>query len=199
MSDNKLHKIMADLIYEANMVSAARVVIRTLNDNFDLINQYLEYSTFFVVVRETCMQCLYLSTVKIFDQYDRKETSSLKFLKKAVSRESDIDKDKADEIIEIIDGFLKDHDIAGTLDRIREIRHQFIAHKQTGAEQIARDITLNEFYGFIDETFELLDQVADRIGFHGSKRVTRGSPVKSSIESVLYTLFPVGNSGYKIS
>ena len=39
MSDNKLNKIMADLIYEANMVSAARVVLRTLNDSFNRINE----------------------------------------------------------------------------------------------------------------------------------------------------------------
>ena len=36
MSDNKLDKIMADLNYEANTVSAARVVVRTLNDNIGL-------------------------------------------------------------------------------------------------------------------------------------------------------------------
>ena len=190
MSENKLNKIMADLIYEANTISAARVVLRTLNDNVDLINQYLEYSTFFVVVKETCLQCLYLSTVKIFDQYDREETSSLKFLKKAVSQNRNIDKDKADEIIETIDNFLRDNNIAGTLERIKEIRHQSIAHKQTEAEQKAKNITMNEFYWLIDETFALLNQVADKIGFHGNKRVTRGSTVKSSIQSVLYTLLP---------
>ena len=45
----------------------------------------------------------------------------------------------------------------------------------SGAEQNAREITMNEFYWLIDETFALLNQVADKIGFHGNKRVTRGA------------------------
>ena len=65
MSDNKLRKIMADLFYEANTLSAARIVIKILNDYDDLIKQYVEYSVFFAVVRDTCMQSLFLSTTKI--------------------------------------------------------------------------------------------------------------------------------------
>ena len=100
----------------------------------------------------------------------------------------DADQDKATEIIDTIDDFLNDHDIAGTLDRIREIRHQFIAHKQTEAQLEARDITMNDFYGLIDKTFELLNEIADRIGFHGNQRITRGDEVKSSIQSLFYAL-----------
>ena len=183
---------MADLIYEANTLCAVRVVIRTLADNVGLINQHVEFSTFFAVVEETCFQCLFISTGKIFDQYDHKETSSLKSLRKALfqGRGVDIDKDKTDESIKKIDDLLRDHDISGTLDRIKEIRHQFIAHKQTEAEQKAKDITMNEFYGLIDKTFIVFNQVADRIVFHGNKRIIKGDTVKSSIHSVLNTLFP---------
>ena len=201
MAENKLDKIMGDLIYEANTLCAVRVVIRTLADNVDLINQYVEYSTFFAVVEETCLQCLFLSTGKIFDQYDHKETSSLKSLKRALlqGRGVDIDKDKADELIVLVDDFLRDHENAGILDRIKEIRHQFIAHKQTEAEQNAQDITMNELYGLIDKTFIVLNQVADRIGFHGNKRIIKGDTVKSSILSVLDTLFPGGNPSHNTS
>ena len=201
MSDNKIDKIMADLINEANTVSAARVVFRTLNDNIDLINQH-EHSTFFVVVMETCRQCMILSTAKIFDRSKYDETSSLKYLKKALceGRGVEVDKDEVCEIIETIDDFLQDHDIAGTLNRIKEIRHQFVAHKQTIADQKAKDITLHEFYGFIDETFELLDQVADKIGFHVNKKVTKGSTVRLSLQSVLDTLYsPSGNPSHNAS
>ena len=48
MSDNKPDKIMADLINEANTLSAARTVFISLNKNIDLINQQQTgYSTFF--------------------------------------------------------------------------------------------------------------------------------------------------------
>ena len=201
MSDNKLDKIMADLIYEANTVSAARVVFRTLNDNIDLINQH-EHSTFFVVVMETCRQCMILSTAKIFDRSKYDETSSLKYLKKALceGRCVEVDKDEACEIIETIDDFLEDYDNAGTLNRIREIRDQVGAHRQTEPEQSAKDTTMNEFYEFIDKTFELLDQVADKIGFHVNKKVTKGSTVRLSLQSVLHTLYsPSGNSSHNTS
>ena len=189
MSDNKLDKIMADLINEANTLSAARTVFISLNKNIDLINQQQTgYSTFFAVVIDICRQCLFLSTVKIFDM--AKHSSSLKSLKEALSRDDNIDKDKADELVKKIDDFLKNPDIAETLDRIREIRHQSIAHKQTEAEQKAEDRTYNEFYGLIDKTFLVLDQVADGIDFHENKRITKGSPVKKSIQRVLDTLFP---------
>ena len=189
---------MANLIDEANMVSAARVVFRTLNDNIDLINQH-EHSTIFVVVKKACSQCMILSTAKIFDQFKYNETSSLKYLKEALSRESDIDKDKAKEIIEIIDDFLNDPDNARILGRIREIRNQFVAHKQTEAVQETGDITLNDFYEFTDKTFELLDQVADRIGYHENKRVTKGSTVESSLLSVLFTLLSGNYSSHNTS
>ena len=199
MSDNKLRKIMADLFYEANTLSAARIVIKILNDYDDLIKQYVEYSVFFAVVRDTCMQSLFLSTTKIFDESKYNETSSLKYLKMALPQESEIDKDKAKEIIATIKEFLCDDDIKRTLNTIKEIRNQFIAHKQIEVELKARDMTMDDIYGFIDETFKLLNQVADRIGFPGYQRITKGNTVEESIESVLYTLFPVGNSGYKIS
>ena len=191
MSDNKLNKIMADLIYEANTVLAARVVFRTLNGNVNLINWHVEYAPFFDVVRDTCRQRLFLSTVKIFDQYQHKEKSSLKSLKKALEQGEgvEIDKDKADEIIKTIDDFLRDNDIAGILKRVEEIRHQFIAHKQTEPEQNARDITMDEFDRLIDKTIGLLSQVADRTGFHEEGIIT-GSAVKSSTQNVLDTLFP---------
>ena len=180
---------MADLINEANTLSAARTVFIYLNKNIDLINQQQTgYSTFFVVVIMICRQCLFLSTGKIFDK--SKHSSSLKSLKKALSQDDDIDKDKADELVETIDDILNDPDIAGTLGRIMEIRHQSIAHKQTEAEQKAEDRTYNEFYGLIDKTFEVLDQVADGIGFHENRRITKGSMVKASTRSVLGTLFP---------
>ena len=189
---------MGDLINEANTLSAVRVVFRTLNENVDLTNQYREYRTFFVVVKKICWQCLFLSTVKIFDQNKYKEISSLKSLKKALiqRRDVNIDKDKADKLVKTIDDFLRDNDIAGTLKRIKEIRHQIIAHKQMGAEQKAKDITLNEFYGLIDKTFVVLDQVADGIGFHENKRITKGSMIKASTRSVLDTLLPNTDGSY---
>ena len=74
-----------------------------------------------------------LSTAKIFDRSKHNETSSLKYLKKALceGRGVVVDKDEACEIIETVDDFLQDHDIAGTINRVREIRDQSIAHKQT--------------------------------------------------------------------
>ena len=191
MSDNKLNKIMADLIYEANTVFAARVVFRAVDGNVDLINRHVEYTPFFDVVRDTCFQRLFLSAVKIFDQSKHKETSSLKSLKKALDQGEgvEIDKDKADEIIKTIDDFLRDNDIAGILKRVEEIRHQFIAHKQTEPEQNARDITMDEFDRLIDKTIGLLSQVADRTGFN-EEGIIKGSAVKSSAQNVLDTLFP---------
>ena len=202
MSENKLYKIMADLLYEANTLNAVQVVLRSLDDNADTINHHLEHSAFFAVVKGACWQTLYLSTGKIFDEPTKhKETSSLKSLKKAVcqGRSVDMDKDKANELITVINDFLGAHDIAGTLKRIKEIRHQVIAHKQTEPEQTAGDITTEEIYEFIDKTFALLNQVADGIGFPGINRITRGSTVKESTQSVLYTLyhgrqFPLDNT-----
>lgn len=182
---------MADLIYEANTVVAARVVFRTVDGNVDLINRHEKYAPFFDVVRDTCFQRLFLSTVKIFDQSKHKETSSLKSLKKVLDQGEGVEiaKDKADEIIKTIDDFLRDNDIVGTLERVEEIRHQFIAHKQTEPEQKARDITMGEFDQLIDKTIGLLSQVADRTGFHEEGIIT-GSAVKPSTQNVLDTLFP---------
>lgn len=190
MPENKLDKIMADLFYEANTLSAIQVVLRSLDDNVDQINQRIEHSPFFAVVKEACWQTLYLSTGKIFDEPTKhKETSSLKSLKKAVCQGSSVDIDEANELIMTINDFLGAHDIAGTLKRIKEIRHQVIAHKQTEPEQKAEDITIEEVYEFIDKTFVLLNQVADGIGFHGTDRITRGSTVEKSTQSVLYSLY----------
>ena len=190
MPENKLNKIMVDLLYEANTLSAVQVVLRALDDNADQISQRIEHSPFFAVVKEACWQTLYLSTGKIFDEPTKyKETSSLKSLKKAVCQGSSVDIDKANESITAINDFLGAHDIAGTLKRIKEIRHQVIAHKQTEPEQKAKDITINEIHEFIDKTFVLLNQVADGTGFHGTNRITRGSTVKDSTQSVLYSLY----------
>ena len=182
---------MADLINEANTLSAARTVFISLNKNIDLINQqHTGYSTFFVVVKKICWQYLFLSTVKIFDKSKHNESSSLKSLKKALSQDDDIDKVKADELVKTIDDFLRDDVVAGTLKRIEEIRHQNIAHKQIKPEQKARDITLDDLYGLIDKTSKLLNEIADRIDFHKNKRIIKGSMVKASTRSVLNTLFP---------
>ena len=190
MPENKLYKIMADLLYEANTLSAVQVVLRSLDDNAGQISQRIEHSPFFAVVKEACWQTLYLSTGKLFDEPTKhKETSSLKSLKKAVCQGSSVDIDKANELITAINDFLGAQDIAGTLKRIKEIRHQIIAHKQTEPEQKAEDITIEEVYEFIDKTFVLLNQVADGIGFHGTDRITRGSTVKDSTQSVLYSLY----------
>ena len=192
MPENKLYKIMVDLLHEANTLSAVQVVLRSLDDNADQISQRIEHSPFFAVVKEACWQTLYLSTGKIFDEPTKyKETSSLKSLTKAVCqvRSVDINEAKANESITAINDFLGAHDIAGTLKRIKEIRHQVIAHKQTEPEQKAKDITINEIHEFIDKTFVLLNQVADGIGFHGTDRITRGSTVKDSTQSVMYSLY----------
>ena len=192
MPENKLYKIMADLLHEANTLSAVQVVLRSLDDNVDQINQHIEHSPFFAVVKEACWQTLYLSTGKIFDEPNKhKEASSLKSLKKAVcqGRSVEINEANANESIIAINDFLGAHDIAGTLKRIKEIRHQFVAHKQTIADQKAKDITINEIHEFIDKTFVLLNQVADGIGFHGTDRITRGNTVKDSTQSVLYSLY----------
>ena len=66
---------MADLINEANTLSAARTVFISLNKNIDLINQQQTgYSTFFAVVIEICRQCLFMSGASFIATWRHKES-----------------------------------------------------------------------------------------------------------------------------
>ena len=153
-----------DLINEGNNLRAVQGVYKTLNDHTQTLNQDRKYSIFFAVVRFLCYQYLLLSICKIFDQSKYTETSSLKYLKKALNEGVENENDR-DKLVNAIDDLLCDHCIAATLSRVEEIRNQLIAHKQTDAEQKAMDITLNEVFRLIEKSRRVINKVACGINY----------------------------------
>lgn len=165
MTGNKLEKITGDIVNEGYHLWASLNVWWTLNrehKNYLKIINHKDYGAFFSAVRFACNRNIYLSIGKIFDRDTR--TSSLKNLK--IELEGDMKPDLA----KLIDNLLCDEGVIKTLNRLKQVRNQYVAHNQTQPTDKGSR-TWDETIDLIKKTCKVINQVADGISFDENKRI----------------------------
>ena len=183
-NENKLEKIMRDMIEEGNNLRCVLSVWKTLTqkESTDILNKHEKSLHFFEVVRFTCNRYLYLSICKIFDMSSHNETSSLKYLKKALAKSQNT------ELVSLVDDFLREKDTVETLKKMTEIRNQYVAHNQMDKEKKATGKTWDDAFKLIEKTCEVINQVADDIHFGKIISVEEADKRKAATHVVLHVL-----------